>query len=339
MKICLKKGSFDTVLTWIAGIVLTGLGIWLSSTGRFHLFPLGTRVELGAVRINDTKEKAFSILNQSSKAIVILGWTPTCHCMQARFSEKLIQPGQSVAAYVRTTAIPPLGMRAATIAIEWHFVGETFVRTDNLVASANYVAPLLLSEERLDFGTVPLNNSQTKILSVWSGNSGGNWNGLAIAPTSDHLATRCQPNGAGFQIQAQINPRGLPTGVWKSTIRLFTLRNGTRTGEEMDVPVVARIEGPFSVQPHVLQFFEQTNPALHFTLNVHSSTIPMRKLRLLGNAVKEPKIEITADGRDAVITGTLSKPEHNETFVGKIPLQINDGPDGTLQLSFIGYPG
>jgi hypothetical protein len=339
MDVVPKNRLFDNAFAWFAGIFLASLGFLLFGTSRIHIFSPGTRVDLGDVSIGQTAEKTFAIFNHSSKPLMIAGWAPTCHCIQARFPQTLVLPEKSINAYVKTSATTPLGQRAAVIAVHWHFVGDSVMRTDNLVVSAKYVSPFSLSEDRLDFLMVPSSESRTKSLSVRTGNTGGNWNGLDIAPASDRLSVRVQPTPSGFQVQAQIDPRGLPAGVWKSTLRLFTLQNGTRTGEEIDVPVVARIEGPFSVDPPVLQFFEQPNRALCFTLKIHSSTVAIRKLRVLGEIVQKAAIEITGDGKDAIVTGFLTKPVSNGIFVGKIPLQINDDPEGCLQMSFIGYPG
>jgi hypothetical protein len=334
-----KNRFFDHALVWFAGIFLASVAFGFFATSQIHLFSPGARVDLGDVSIGQTSEKAFAIFNYSSKPLMIAGWVPTCHCIQARFPQMLVPPGTSINAYVKTSATTPLGQRAAVIAIQWHFVGDSVVRTDHLVVSAKYVSPFSLSEDRLDFLTVPSSESRTKNLSVRTGNIGGSWNSLDIASASDRLSVRVQPTPSGFQVQAQIDPRGLPAGVWKSSLRLFTVQNGTRTGEEIDVPVVARIKGPFSVYPSVLQFFEQPNRALCFTLKIHSSTIAIRKLRVLSDIVQKPAIEITGNGQDAIVTGFLTKPVGTGIFVGKIPLQINDGPEERLQMSFIGYPG
>jgi len=338
MAISSKKGSFYNASAGLAGIVLATLGLLLFGTPRSHLIPLGTRLDLGNVGVGQNSVKAFPIYNHSSTPIVIAGWAPTCHCVQAIFPQTIVPPGKSIYAYVKTTATTPLGKRVVVLAIQWHFVGDSLVRTDNLIVSAKYVSPLSLSEERLDFGTVPLSDIRIKTLYIRPGNGADNWNSLIVTPASDRLSARIQPTSTGFQVQAQINPQGLPAGIWKSSLKFFTLQNGSRTGEEVDVPIVARIQGPYSIYPPFLEFLKYPHCPLTFTLRVHSSTVPIRKLRFLGSIVQKSNIKIIGDGKDAIVTGSLARPASNELFVGKISLQINDSPDGSLQLSLIGYP-
>ncbi len=335
----LSANQADGVVTWVAGFALVALGIFLLSTPRSHLFLPGARIDLGNVSVGQTLEKAFTIVNDSSTPIVINGWAPSCHCVQANFPHSIVPAGKSVEAFVRTSATTPLGRRVARLSIQWHFGGESFVRTDTLVVSAKYVSPLSLSRERLDFGPVSLNETQTLDLHVRTGNTDQKWNGLWSKNDSNCIATHIEPDPSGFHIQAKLDSRGLTPGIWRTTIRLATLQNGTKTGDEIDVPVIANIEGPFSIKPPVLQFLEQRNRPLDFTLKVHSSTVPIRKLRFLGNSVQNPRFVITRDGMDAIVTGTVPKPVGNDTFVGKLPLQINDSPEGAAKISFIAHSG
>ena len=330
--------SLNKVIPWLAGITLAIVCLLFFNTPRPHLFRSGMRLDLGDVSVGETSQKPFRVFNDTSTPIVITGWIPSCHCMQANFSPGIILPGKSSDAYVQTTGTTPLGTHAAVIAVRWHFLGNDLVRTDNLIVSAKYVCPLSLSEGRLDFGAISLHCIPTKTLDVSPGNEVNKWNNLAIVPASDRLSTHIQPTPSGFRIHTQIDPRGLPLGIWKSSIKVYTLQNGTKTGEAIDIPVVARVEGSFSIKPSVLSFFELANHPLTFTLRIHSSDIPIRRLRILGNFVRESKIEIAKDGKDAVVVGCLVNPINNEIVVGKIPLQINDTPDTSVQLSFICYP-
>ena len=325
-------------LPWFVGTVVAMVGLLLFCTPHPHLFLSGTRLNLGDVSVDEVREKAFTIFNHSSTPVVIAGWIPSCHCMRANFSQKVILPGMSADARVQTTGSTPLGMHAAVISVQWHFLGDSLIRTDDLVVSARYVSPLSLSEEQLDFGTVPLSCMPQKSLNVSPGNLGRKWNSLDVQSSSEHLSASMQATSSGFRIQAQINPQGLPTGIWKSSLKLYPLENGSKTGEVIDIPVVARIEGPFSVEPPVLSFLQFSNHSLTFTLKVHSSAVPIRKLRILGSFVRKSKVVITKDGKDAVVVGCLASPVDKGIVVGKIPLQINDNPDASVQLSFICYP-
>jgi hypothetical protein len=339
MNVASGSRSLEQAAAWLAGFLLVGLSIFLCCPQRFQLFPVGTRVDLGDVSIGQTTEKSFTISNPSTTAIVILGWAPTCHCVAARFPQGSLPPGGSINAYVQTSATTPLGKRAAIIFIRWHFVGDNDVQTDNLVVSARYVSPLLFSEDRLDFSNVGYGEVQRKDLLVQPGNTAGKWNGLEVSPTSDRLSARVVATPSGFRIDTHFNPTGLPSGAWKGVIRIFPLQDGKRTGQETDLPVVAKIEGPFAPSPPVLQFFERRTHGLSFLLKVHSSTVVIRRLRLLGNIVQDPQVKISSDGKDATVSGSLSQPARGQMFVGKIPLQINDGPEGALDVSFIGFAG
>src|SRR5579859_7571324 len=116
--------SMEIAMAWLVGIGLACLGLFLFSTHRDHLFSPGMRIELGDVSLGQSNEKAFPITNHSTKPLVISAWAPTCHCMQAKFPQILVAPGQSINAYVKTDAVAPLGKRAAVIAVQWHFVDE-----------------------------------------------------------------------------------------------------------------------------------------------------------------------------------------------------------------------
>jgi hypothetical protein len=339
MDVAAKRINSENALAWLAGIFLASLGLLIFHTSPYHLFLPGTRVDLGEIRIGQTGEGTISLFNHWSKPIVIVDWSPTCHCIQAQFPQTSIPSGKSMIASIRTSAVTPLGKRAAVISIRWHFQGESLTRTDNLVVSARYVSPLLLSVDRLDFSLVLWSETSTKSLFVRDGNMVASWNGLDVTPASDRLSVRVRPSPTGFNISTDFNPRGLPSGVWKSAIKLFTLKNSTRTGEEIDVPIVARIEGPFTACPSVVQFSGKPGRPASFTLKIHSSTVPIRKLSFLSHDIEKPIVEITSDGKDAIVTGSLLKPPTKDLFVGKIPLQINDGPEGFLAVPFIGYPG
>ena len=328
----------DNIVALLVGLILAGSAILFACSSPFHLFAAGTRVDLGNVSIGQSREETFTISNPSSSPIVIVDWAPTCHCIQARFPDTVIPPRSSLHAYVRTTAVTPLGQRSAAIAIEWHFAGESLLRTDKLVVSSRYVSPLSLSEDRLDFSDVLWNQEKTDILLARYGNTDEKWNELEVEPDSDRLSARIRSTPAGFQISTHFYSRGLPSGVWKSSLKLFMLENGVKTGQELDVPVLARIKGPFRAYPPVLQLFGHPNSPLFFTLRIHSQDGLIRELHLLGDVVQKPAITISNDGKDALITGTLAKPT-NGIFVGRIPLQINTGPLGALAVSFIGYPG
>ena len=339
MNIVSISRTAEQTLVWLTGIILVSLAIILYCHHQHQLFPVGTRVDFGDISIGQTTEKAFAISNHSATAIAIVGWAPTCHCVAARFSQTLVPPGGSISGYVQTSATTPLGKRAVMISIQWHYVGENEVRTDNLVVSARYVSPLLFSEDRLDFANVRYGEAQKMSLQVAAGNAAGIWDNLEVSSNSDRLSARVAVGPAGFRIESRIDPSGLPGGVWKSTLKVYPLLKGKRTGQEISLPVVARIEGPFSTTPPVLQFFEQHNRGLSFLLKVHSSTVAIRRLSLLGNVIQDPKIKISTDGKEATISGSLARPVNKGMFVGKIPFQINDGPEGALDVSFIGYPG
>jgi len=333
------QSILHSALGLLAGLLFVGTAVFLFDLPGSHLFLPGSRVDLGDIMVGASCEKAFPIFNHSSTAVEIASWTPTCRCVQARFPQTLLLPGQSVNAYVRSQATTPLGRRAAVIALRWHFVGENVTRTDNLVVSARYVSPLSLSEDHVVFWDVPCNEVRTTNIYVQPGNETGNWNSLDAAPASSRLSAQVRQTSSGFSVSMQIDPRGLPPGVWKSTVRLFTLQNGTKTGAETDVPVMAKIEGPYSAFPPVLQFFRTNHSSLDFRLEIHSSTIAIHKLELLDGNVQKPSVKIINSGEEAIVTGSLPKPVAHGMFVGKIHLQINDTAEGSVQVPFIGYPG
>jgi hypothetical protein len=329
----------DKAVAAFAAMVLITLGLRMFEQSQGHLISSGTWVDLGNVSVGQTTEKQFSIINSSSKAIEILRWTPTCHCMQMRFAQEIVPPHDKADAFVRTTALLPLGSRAAVIAVQWRYVGEQFIRTDNLVARARYVSIVSLSEERLDFGTVQSTEHSSKWLSLRNGNSGIRWNDLEIASDSKNLSVHLLRGTAGFQILSQLNPLTLSTGIWKSKIRIFPVDNGTRTGDEVDVPIVAKIEGPFWVSPSVIQFSPESVQPLFFSLKIHSRAGPMSGLKFVGELVQNPRIMISNGGREAVMTGVLPAPASKGAYVGKIPIQVNNDPAEILQVSFFGFPG
>lgn len=333
------KSSFslgkDAVILGVVGFVLLLFG--LRFAGQTHLVPLGTSVDLGSVSVGQTTEKQFLVVNSSSRTIEILRWSVSCHCMQADFIPSTVPAYTQASAFIRTTGESPLGPRAVVGTVQWRYQGEQFFRTDHFDARARYVSAIALSKERLDFGKISFNGGSVQALSVKNGNTDIRWDGLEVVTDSVNLTSTVAKDPAGFTIDFRLNPRSIPTGVWKNGIRIYPLLNGIRTGIEVKLPVVAQVEGPFEVTPRVIQFPANSDRPLHFSLKIHSVAKPITKLAFAGSLVQCTKTSIAPGGRDAMMNGVLLVPQGSGVYVGKIPILINDDPAQMLGVHFLGF--
>jgi hypothetical protein len=329
----------DRIVAGLVAIVLLIFGLKIGAGNHSHLLPPGLRLDLGSVPVGQIVERKILVSNPSSNTIDVLRWAPTCHCMRTSFSQLEIPPHQSTCVSFETTGMRPLGARAATIAIQWRYAGEVFTRTDDVLVRAKYVSNISLSQERLDYGAVQLNETPVQSLDTGIGNGDKTWTSLDVSSDAKQLAIQVTQTSTGLTIRSQLNPQGLPDGVWKSAIKIFPVDNGKRTGEEIDVPVLARIQGPFKVTPAVVKLDGKPGQPFSFCLKVESQTEPMSELKFLGNTVQHPQITIHKDGKEAIITGILPQPGGKGVFVGKIPIQINGKAANVIRVSYIGDLG
>ena len=329
----------DTLIAILSVAFLLSCGFKLFDHSQERLVQSGTIVDLGRVSVGQTMEKQVFINNSSSKAIEILQWAPTCRCMQVHFDQTIVQPHSEVAASVRTTAVRPLGARAANIAVQWRYAGEQFVRTDNIIAKARYISNFSLSDERLDFGNAANDQTVTRLVTLRPEKDSSKWDELEVSSDSNNLEVQVLKGADYYKIQGTLHTEKLSSGVWRGTIRIFTLLNGVRTEDELDVPVVATIEGSIRASPSVIQLSSASSQKQFFSIKIRSTAGPMSGLKFGGNLVQNPEVVMSTDGKEAVMTGFLKAPARKGAYAGRIPIQVNNDPCDVVKVSFLGFAG
>jgi hypothetical protein len=307
-----------------------------------HLLPQRAKISLGNIYVGQIVEKDFLLTNPTSRPIDLICWIPSCHCVSARVGVGRIEPHDSIKAFVGSRGDWPLGERGAKLTFQWRFDGDSVVHEDSLRVVFNYVSCAFLPEQRIDFGEVDAaSGAITKSIPVANGNIGEKWNDLKIISETNNVSVRLVKNEDSWQIESKLDPHGLPTGYWKTLLKAYSIRDGRNTGEEVDIPIIARIKNVFTVTPPVVQVHgDKLSDRYLFTLTIHSTGAAILKVNVLGGGVniEDQKIVISDGGATATLSGCLLESTVDEIFVGRIPIQINHDPLGLINVSFVGIP-
>jgi hypothetical protein len=310
--------------------------------GPAHLFKADTKIDLGNVYVGQVVEKSLLLTNSTSRPMEIMRWALSCHCVQVNISGSDLAPHTAMNAVIGTKASRPLGKKAVAVIIDWRFRGESVVHEDSFRVNFANVSSIFLPTEEIEYGRV---NSQAqdsvRTIFVSPGNIDRNWNGLEVVSDSKNLSARVVKDGDEFQIESRLSCQVLPSGSWKSVLRVFPTMDGKRTGEEVDVPAEAQIEGTYSVDPQVILFSAvDSNHPLSFSLAIHSKGPPISRLIFVNGeqTVQDQKIEILKKRNEAVMSGVLAKHSANGLFVGTISIQINDAHPSNLEIPFMSVP-
>jgi Protein of unknown function (DUF1573) len=200
--------------------------------------------DFGSVPRGQLLTHYFRIVNNTDKPVQIASVSVSCHCVDARALQRVLQPGQETAIEAKMDTNRFTNSRTVTIYVLFAQPRQEV----RLWVQANSREDVTFTPDNLAFGqvkrgtkaeskiTISFLGGQTKILEMKSDSN-------YVIPSLKELQ---RGNGeTAYEITAKLR-EDTPAGKWFTDVWLKTNNNGM---QRLRVPVTVEVEAPLSVNP------------------------------------------------------------------------------------------
>lgn len=213
-----------------------------------------TNIDLGVLEVGEKRELFVNLYNEKLSSIRILRITPSCSCLNASVSARIISTHESIPLKIGVStkgiSVPIDGK----ILLVWRLFGENVERSTvvavhadvKLLAKINKLGMCLdVSNEKVGKDTIIL----TK------GNSKMKWDEIAVSCESKSISTQVKAYGPdSYEIIAFVANDAVDCSLSRSVINISFLKSGRKISEDMAIQCIVNKSYPFTVTPKVAFF-------------------------------------------------------------------------------------